>query len=172
MELLDTLRVPAAHLVGWSMGGAAAFYVAVRHPSRVASLALLGTPHSSDGLTESMRERLRTISPYDWAPVAVEYYQAHAPDSDHWPVLWEKVRSLVLSEWRITPDAFAGFNVPVLWIAGLQDDVSPAGHQLSAATWLRNADVLALSEVGHCPHQERPLEVNRTVLGLVGLSRQ
>lgn len=172
VELLDTLRIPAAHLVGWSMGGAAALHLAIKYPSRVASLGLLGTPHSSDGLSDSMRERLRTVSPYDWAPVAVDYYRAHAPNPDHWPVLFEKVRSLVLSEWRITPEALAGLTVPVLLIAGLQDDVVPAEHQLSAARWLRDTDVLALSGVGHFPHHERPHEVNRAVLEFLDRSRR
>lgn len=45
--VLDALRVPAAHLVGFSLGGALAQRVAVHHPSRVLSLTLIST--SVDG---------------------------------------------------------------------------------------------------------------------------
>jgi pimeloyl-ACP methyl ester carboxylesterase len=45
--VLDALRVPAAHLVGFSLGGALAQRIAVHHPSRVLSLTLMST--SIDG---------------------------------------------------------------------------------------------------------------------------
>lgn len=45
--VLDALRVPAAHLVGFSLGGALAQRIAVHHPSRVLSLTLMST--SVDG---------------------------------------------------------------------------------------------------------------------------
>jgi pimeloyl-ACP methyl ester carboxylesterase len=45
--VLDALRVPAAHLVGFSLGGALAQRIAVHHPSRVLTLTLMST--SVDG---------------------------------------------------------------------------------------------------------------------------
>ena len=41
VELLDSLRVRRAHVVGFSMGGGVAIEIAGRHPERVASLILL-----------------------------------------------------------------------------------------------------------------------------------
>ncbi|MBI4692925.1 MAG: alpha/beta hydrolase [Gammaproteobacteria bacterium] len=41
IAVLDALGIPAAHLVGASMGGFIVRWAAVRHPSRVASLAIL-----------------------------------------------------------------------------------------------------------------------------------
>ena len=61
--VLDALRVPAAHLVGFSLGGALAQRIAVHHPSRVLSLSLIAT--SVDGGTPE-------VSPVPvGAPVAV-----------------------------------------------------------------------------------------------------
>lgn len=49
VRILDTLGVPAAHLVGHSMGGMMAQMVAIHHPERVRSLGLLSTiPGQSD----------------------------------------------------------------------------------------------------------------------------
>jgi pimeloyl-ACP methyl ester carboxylesterase len=49
VRVLDTLGVPAAHLVGHSMGGMMAQMVAIHHPARVRSLSLLSTiPGRSD----------------------------------------------------------------------------------------------------------------------------
>lgn len=41
LGVLDALRVPAAHLVGFAFGGALAQRIAVHHPARVLSLGLL-----------------------------------------------------------------------------------------------------------------------------------
>ena len=43
LGVLDALRVPAAHLVGFALGGALAQRIAVRHPARVLSLTLIAT---------------------------------------------------------------------------------------------------------------------------------
>ncbi|MEU4620866.1 alpha/beta hydrolase [Actinoplanes sp. NPDC023801] len=43
LGVLDALRVPAAHLVGFSLGAALAQRIAVHHPSRVLSLTLIST---------------------------------------------------------------------------------------------------------------------------------
>ncbi|RZK51127.1 MAG: alpha/beta fold hydrolase, partial [Hymenobacter sp.] len=42
VALLDALRVPAAHLVGWSDGGNTGLSMALHHPARVKSLVTMG----------------------------------------------------------------------------------------------------------------------------------
>jgi pimeloyl-ACP methyl ester carboxylesterase len=51
VRLLDHLRVPRAHLVGHSMGGVVAAYVAVHHADRVATASLLAPPADADSAT-------------------------------------------------------------------------------------------------------------------------
>lgn len=48
VRILDHLGVPAAHLVGHSMGGMMAQMVAIQHPDRVRSLGLLSTIPGQD----------------------------------------------------------------------------------------------------------------------------
>ncbi|MEV7693429.1 alpha/beta fold hydrolase [Microbacterium sp. NPDC089189] len=48
VRVLDHLAVPAAHLVGHSMGGMMAQMAAIRHPERVLSLGLLSTIPGQD----------------------------------------------------------------------------------------------------------------------------
>lgn len=55
--LLDALNISAAHIVGQSMGGMIAQELAVRHPRKVLSLALLYTAASADWLSPLVAER-------------------------------------------------------------------------------------------------------------------
>lgn len=45
--LLDHLQIPKAHLCGLSMGGHISLQAAIRHPERVSSLILIGTPFTN-----------------------------------------------------------------------------------------------------------------------------
>jgi 3-oxoadipate enol-lactonase len=50
IALLDHLQIPAASILGWSMGGLIAQSLALSHPDRVKHLLLLGTFAEADGL--------------------------------------------------------------------------------------------------------------------------
>jgi pimeloyl-ACP methyl ester carboxylesterase len=64
--LLDVLGIPAAHVVGASMGGMIAQTIAIRHPDRVLSLCSImsttGAPDVGAPTPEAMQELLRPVS--------------------------------------------------------------------------------------------------------------
>ena len=81
LGVLDALRVERAQLVGMSMGGGIAQVIALDHPQRASSLALISTSfadrdHSDlPGMSEEAVARLPTAQP-EWADrVAVIDYQ-------------------------------------------------------------------------------------------------
>ena len=51
VRLLDHLGIERAHLLGHSMGAVVSAYVAVRHPARVATVALIAPPFFEDSAT-------------------------------------------------------------------------------------------------------------------------
>ena len=64
--LLDALGIPAAHVVGASMGGMIAQTMAIRHPDRVLSLCSImsttGNPEVGTPTPEAMQELMRPVS--------------------------------------------------------------------------------------------------------------
>jgi pimeloyl-ACP methyl ester carboxylesterase len=64
--LLDVLGIPAAHIVGASMGGMIVQTIAIRHPDRVLSLCSImsttGAPDVGAPTAEAMQELLRPVS--------------------------------------------------------------------------------------------------------------
>ncbi|MBW3573719.1 MAG: alpha/beta hydrolase, partial [Actinobacteria bacterium] len=63
VRLLDHLRLPRAHLVGHSMGAVLAANVAARHPSRVATAALVAGPVDRESLENDLSRALRAAVP-------------------------------------------------------------------------------------------------------------
>jgi pimeloyl-ACP methyl ester carboxylesterase len=74
-DLLDTLNLRRANLVGTSMGGAIAQIVALDHPDRVASLTLISTSPAAPGpddpdlprMTPEVRARFDDLPEPDWS---------------------------------------------------------------------------------------------------------
>jgi len=57
IELLDELGIERAHLVGFSLGGMINRRVAIDHPGRVASLAILNSPHARGAEAQRLVEQ-------------------------------------------------------------------------------------------------------------------
>jgi pimeloyl-ACP methyl ester carboxylesterase len=116
--LLDELSIPAAHIVGVSMGGGIAQQLAVHHPERVASLTLIAT--SPDGPSGPGRPELPPMS----RELAAKFAQAGDEEPD-----WLD-REAVIAYYTEGERTFAG-TIPVdeEWvrrIVGHAWDRSPA----------------------------------------------
>jgi pimeloyl-ACP methyl ester carboxylesterase len=177
LGVLDVLGVERAHLVGMSMGGAIAQVIALEHPQRVASLALISTSfadrdHSGlPGMSAEDAARFAVAKP-DWTDQAqvtdylVELQRACASRSV--PLDEEAVRKMVARMFDRTTDIQAALTnhdlidhgdppsrrleelaVPTVVIHGRDDPVFPFAHGLALAETIPSADLLALEDVGH-----------------------
>jgi pimeloyl-ACP methyl ester carboxylesterase len=66
-ELLRQLDVGAVDVFGFSMGGATALQLALRHPELVRKMAIVSGGYTTDGYTEENAETMRTLQPLDAA---------------------------------------------------------------------------------------------------------
>ncbi|MPY79419.1 MAG: alpha/beta fold hydrolase [Actinophytocola sp.] len=188
LGLLDELRLPSAHLLGNSMGGAVAVRVALDHGARVDRMVLMAPggvgvnvlgPEPSEGIqwlrefnTEPTRERLlawlRTMVS-DQAVLTDELVGERLAEATT-PGAVEAVR-----------DAYATFADPslaepvplwapvralsheVLLLWGRDDRVTPVEGALLPSRQLRNADLRIFSRCGHWVQIERKAAFERAV---------
>ncbi|SDC87355.1 Pimeloyl-ACP methyl ester carboxylesterase [Geodermatophilus telluris] len=121
--LLDHLGIDRADVIGYSMGGAAALQVAVRHPEVVRTLVVVSASHASEGMHPDLLAMVPTITPELFAGTPMEAtYRALAPDPGHFPVLVEKLKTLDATPFSWTEDV-RRIAAPTLVVAGDADAV-------------------------------------------------
>ena len=122
--LLAHLGIGSADVMGYSMGGAAALQVAVRHPDVVRRLVVVSATHSSAGTQPELLEMIPSITPELFAGSPMEAaYQALAPDPAHFPVLVQKLKTLDETPFDWPAEDVRGIAAPAMVVAGDADAV-------------------------------------------------
>jgi pimeloyl-ACP methyl ester carboxylesterase len=170
--VLDALGIPAAHLVGASMGGFIAQLVAINHPRRVLSLTSImsgpggedtvsPTPDAADVLTRApgatreeaiasavagRRVLIGTANPFD--PDDERRRASRAYDRSFYPVgLARQFAAILGARSRLT--ALAGVRVPTLVVHGIDDPLVPLENGRLVAKAVLGARLIELEGMGH-----------------------
>ena len=178
--VLDAYAVPAAHLVGMSLGAIIGQLVALQHPTRVRSLtAMSSSPFGIDTSrlprsSEAYRQHVATAEHVDWSDreQAIEYSlaesrliagTAHPFAEDATRAFYERdydrsggYSPLANFEWR-GGDKWRGrlheMNAPLLVIHGTADPVYPIEHGVALADAVAGAKLVRLEGGGHELHR-------------------
>lgn len=172
LAAIETLRLPRLHLIGSSMGGWLAAEVAVRAPSLLASLTVIGPA----GL------RPRTAAP---APTPEEQTRRMfhnqqiverilaEPLSDEQKRIQQKNRQTVAKLGAgsycnpALEAALQDVKLPALVVWGDQDQIVPVEQAALWAQALPQAQTLIVEHSGHLPHYEHPTLVGEKILNFL-----
>lgn len=129
-ELIDQLGVGPADVVGYSMGGGAAFFTAVRHPERVRRLVMCSTNIRRDAIYPEMLAQQGQVS----AAAAeflkdtpmYELYQRVAPRPEDFGRLLDKIGQAMSRDFDFS-DEVRSLRVPTL-IMCADADMAPPRH--------------------------------------------
>jgi pimeloyl-ACP methyl ester carboxylesterase len=174
--VLDAFRIPSAHLVGVSAGGAFAQLVALDRPDRVLSLVLISTSPALPGKRElppPIDEFGRFVSTamVDWsdAESVIEYLVDYSRvlAGERRPFDEARTRRLVrrdvkrardfasvqnhdvLPEGEVASGTMSSITVPTLVIHGTADPMFPMEHGKALAEEIPGASLLLLEDAGH-----------------------
>ena len=144
--LLAALRLPAAHVVGWSDGGNTGLSLALRHPARVRSLTTMGANIFIDSTVLENK-------------VLQQFTEASRKS----PKQYRRLFQLMLDYPRQQPAQLAAIKAPVLVLAGEKDIIKEAHTRLIAAS-IPGAELRIFPGLSHYAPQEDPAVFNRAVL--------
>ncbi|HEX2742655.1 MAG TPA: alpha/beta hydrolase [Rubrobacter sp.] len=122
--LLRHLEIENADIFGYSMGGAAAIQVTIRHPDVVRKLVVASASYTSDGAHPEMLEMIPSITPEAFAgsPLEEDYLRT-APNPEDFPTLVAKLKQLDMEPFAWPQEDIRGISAPTLLIIGDSDVV-------------------------------------------------
>lgn len=154
LELLDHLGIAQAHLLGSSMGGATALWIALTVPQRVNKLIIFRTSYrSSPAVHEGV---LRMAEPQTWRQWRLEGWmqEQHAPQGgpDAWIDVTRKVAAAfdpATTDHAHDLGDLATLRHPTLLITGDRDPVVSLDDMLDLYRTLPNAALWVLPNATH-----------------------
>jgi pimeloyl-ACP methyl ester carboxylesterase len=122
--LLRHLEVDQADVVGYSMGGAIALQLAIRHPRLVRKLVVASASFRSDGMPAVALEMFPAITPEMFAgsPIDAEYRRI-APNPGDFPKLVAKLTQLDTTPFAWPEEDIRAIPAPTLIILGDSDGI-------------------------------------------------
>jgi pimeloyl-ACP methyl ester carboxylesterase len=180
VELMDTLGIEDAVLVGNSAGGTVAVQTLLAHPERVQALVLVDAAIYEGGGTPGwIRPLLKTPQMDRLGPLLARQISRqgdaflesawHDPSkitpqiregyreplrAQHWDrALWELTKA---SRRRDLADQIGDLAVPSLVISGDDDRIVPVESSIRLAEQLPNAELVIIPNCGHLPQEECP----------------
>ena len=186
---MDRLGIPAAHVIGHSMGGMLALELAAAHPGRVLSLALAATSAAFGGRDPTFRETFLAArqKPLDegrgMAGVASDLVPGMAgPGADPAaaPSAMAAMATVPEAAYRAAlrcltgfdrAAALAGLAMPVLLLAGEADATAPPRGMARMAAAIPGARFAILPGAGHLLPLEAPEAFHAEVLAFLEAQR-
>jgi pimeloyl-ACP methyl ester carboxylesterase len=184
VALLDQLGVRKAHVLGASLGGFVAQYLALQRPDLVEMMVLVGTSYGGRGAEATSPWALAGMM--GWSSFSVEgafrrglqtatseAYRARHPEEFERIVRWRLADSPSLSTYYEQVRAATRFDVsgdvgsitsPTLVIHGLVDRYVPVANAVALAEAIPGAKLRVLEDVGHLVFIEQAAHVNREVV--------
>ena len=175
---ISALGVDRAHVVGTSMGGMVALYVAAWHPERVRSLTLLSSSpkFGMDG-TSAQSWRTARLAPLDagWQPIEfAERVLRGIAGPNITEAAFESQRAAMARvtgsalrrsiDCLVTHDAtglLSTITAPTLVMVGELDQETPLAYSQYLVDHLPNARLAVVPDAGHLLNAEAPEPVNR-----------
>lgn len=181
-DLLDSLRIERAAIVGLSMGGLVAMDLAVTHPGRYWALGLVAT--TAEPVTPEEKEtryERADATDRDGMQVLVEYMHTGVYGPDCPPEIRERVDAMMaaappagaaaaLRGRAERPDyrpGLAALDIPALVCAGTADPWSDTAITERIVATLQRPEILLINGAGHLPNLEAETEFNQALLSFL-----
>ena len=187
LAVLDAAGVKSAHVVGLSLGGAAGQELALAHPGRVRTLALLGSFAAQSPRSRALMESWRALYPL----VMPQHREAWEKQAYAWlftDKFWRSdsnMRAALRFAGAQPPQSPEGFigqldaalshdtrarlphlKLPTLVVHGALDQLAPLAAGVELAALIPGATLVVLPDAGHAVNLEAQRQVHGSLRAL------
>ena len=167
IHFIESLKLGATNLVGWSDGAIIALLVAISRPDLVKRLVSVSGLFDTNAQSPEDLNWIRSLTPESFRKSAsplVRRYDETSPDGPaHFPVVVEKTKKLWLNEPNITREELAKISAPTMVIAG-DTEAIPMEHTLELFRSIKGAQLCIIPGTTHFLMSQKPDMVNSAIL--------
>jgi pimeloyl-ACP methyl ester carboxylesterase len=165
--LLVQLGIQNADVIGWSDGGQLALRLAFTHPELVRRVVASGV--GLGAATPQMQQAMRALSAERWPAQVREEYARVSPDGpQHWPVFFDKIRTMwAKPSWGFSEQDLGKIKAAVLIVAG-DRDFTRVEETTRIFRMIPGARLAILPGTDHFTFQKRPGWLNPIILDFLG----
>jgi pimeloyl-ACP methyl ester carboxylesterase len=164
IAFIEALDIGPANLVGWSDGALAGLLTALRRPKLVRKLVFVDNFVTLDDAPAFYLPMMEGMTADTAPPFLVEPYRALSPDGpDHFPVVFEKLHTMWVSETGIEVSDLARVASPTLVLAG-DGGGMPLAHVAAVQAAVPDCQVAVVPGTSHALTLEKPHIVNQLIL--------
>jgi pimeloyl-ACP methyl ester carboxylesterase len=128
-ELIRTMGLERASIMGFSLGGAVALRTAIQHPEVVERLVLVSTVFKRKGWYPEMTAGMDAMGPetagFLMQSPMYQAYQEIAPRVEDWPVLVKQLTDALKIDYDWSAEV-PGLSMPVMLVIGDADGIPPS----------------------------------------------
>ena len=169
-QLIDSLELDSAYVMGWSDGAIVAILLADRRNDKVKKVVAVGANNGTRGfvLPDGFNlDSVKVPTPDGWAEAGshkkdIEWYNTLIPKKD-----WRKMANNLNVMWygrEYFPESvYDDINIPVMIVLGDHDDIS-IEHGLEMNRLIKNSQFCVLPNTSHEVFAERPDLINQIAI--------
>ena len=167
-QLIDSLKIDSAYVMGWSDGAIVSLLLADRRDDKVKKAIAVGANNGMRGFALPEGISLDSIRPPTleyWASSNkkdIEWYNTLTPKKD-WRKVFNNMNKMVYEKEYFPTSVYAGINIPVMILIGDRDMIS-IEHGLEMNRLIKNSQYCVLPNTTHEVFDERPDLINKIAI--------
>ena len=170
IAFMSALGIQKAHLVGYSDGGILCLLIAMRRPDLVNRIIPIAANFHHDGLSAQGQAFIKAATPEIMRMVIgeeVEGYDKYSPDGpEHFPVVFEKLKHLFLTQPTLTAEQISAIKAPALIIAA-DRDLMTIDHTVELFKAIPGAQLMIVPAATHALIFDKPDVINEAMLAFL-----
>jgi len=169
IAFMEATGIISAHLGGYSDGACVGILVAMSRPDLVRKFVFVSGNFDVSGMTKETLAFLQSATPeaFEHVPTLaklVEMYKRTTPDGpEHFPIVFEKLKRMMLEEPKIPPQNLSRIAAPTLIMAGDRDAIT-LEHTIELFRAIPEAQLCIVPGSSHGLILEKPRMVAQIIL--------